>query len=288
MIRGRPSHVRKHRRPFPWATGLVVVVAVLAGTAAARTHDAVLDGGSVAGVFGDAVEALDLATDTQVTVSAPVIDAVTAGEVSSAPMPVPQVSQKPWSQHSLDDPASLWVVVNKARPLDPLDYVPTGMTSVGGVQMVAEAAEAMEQMRAAAAQAGASFSISNAYRPYSEQRYLHSQYQAEFGTAITDRGSLRPGYSEHQTGLAADVYASAACRIKTCFADETAGRWIADHAHEFGFVVRYPVGLEATTGIRYEPWHVRYVGVDLAAALVESGQTMEQFFGLPAAPDYLD
>ncbi|WP_061961638.1 M15 family metallopeptidase [Demequina flava] len=200
--------------------------------------------------------------------------------------PAPEVSYDPWSQHSIDDPTSIWVVVNKARPLDPIDYVPGDLETVSGAQLTPEAADAMVAMREAAADAGAGFSLSNGYRPYSEQRYIYNGYVADLGQTLADRGSLRPGYSEHQTGLSADAYQSSTCRIQACFGSEAAGEWLAEHGHEFGYILRYPEGKDDITGIRYEPWHVRYVGVDLASALVESEQTMEEFFGLEAALTY--
>ncbi|WP_152648028.1 M15 family metallopeptidase [Demequina sediminicola] len=270
-----PSHMRRERKPFPWLVTGVVVVAFLAGAATARTHDAMLNG-----------QPDTLPTTAAIADGDPSIGPITAPSVSPAAPVNPQVSANPWSQYSLDDADSLWVVVNKLRPLDPIDYVPSPLDAVAGSPMTPEAASAMERMRTAAADAGAPFNVSNAYRPYTEQKVLHERYIAEYGTTVTERSSLRPGYSEHQTGLAADIYQSESCRIKTCFADEAAGQWVAANAHEYGFVVRYPDGAEDTTGIRYEPWHVRYVGLDLARAMHESGQTMEEFFDLPPALDY--
>ncbi len=92
----------------------------------------------------------------------------------------------------------------------------------------------------------------------------------------------RPGYSEHQTGLAADVSrADGACELKACFSQTAEGQWLATRAWDYGFILRYPEGKEMATGYEYEPWHIRYVGVELARAVRDSGQTLEEFARLP-------
>src|SRR5690606_15597257 len=102
--------------------------------------------------------------------------------------------------------------------------------------------------------------------------------------------SARPGYSEHQTGLTADLVGRpAACSIQICFGDTPQGQWIAKNGWRFGFVVRYPEGKTDVTGYIYEPWHVRYVGTYLSTEMHDTGiLTLEEFFGLPPAPDYVD
>ncbi len=191
------------------------------------------------------------------------------------------------AKHSLDDPASPWVVVNKQRPLDPEQYVPDELSSAGGVELVPEASQALVEMRAAAADADTPLSVGTGYRGYDYQQTLFSDYVARWGVERADRFSARPGHSEHQAGWAVDVYGSTECRLKECFAEEPAGQWITAHGHEYGFIVRYPPGAEDVTGYKHEPWHLRYVGVELATAMHEDGiATMEEFFSLPAAPDY--
>lgn len=190
---------------------------------------------------------------------------------------------------SLEPAVSPWVIVNKLRPLDPQDYVPSDLRDVAGTsqQLRAEAADAMEAMMAAASDAGAGFRISTAYRSYGFQESLFAAYQRDWGTARAESFSARAGHSEHQTGWAADVYESNACKVKACFADEAAGRWVAAHAWEYGFILRYPEGKQEITGYRYEPWHVRYVGTELATWMREHDvATLEEAFSLPAAPDY--
>jgi D-alanyl-D-alanine carboxypeptidase len=79
----------------------------------------------------------------------------------------------------------------------------------------------------------------------------------------------------------------AVCPLKACFADTDQGKWLAANAYKWGFILRYPNGMTNITGYEFEPWHYRYVGIELATEMHTTGiKTLEQFFGLPAAPDY--
>ncbi|MDN4480082.1 M15 family metallopeptidase [Demequina muriae] len=217
------------------------------------------------------------------------IDPITAPS-QAQDVPTPRVSVSPgldMDLHSLDDPASPWVVVNKSRAIDPLTWAPPELDSDGGAPMVPEASAALGEMRAAAADAGVPLAVGTGYRAHGFQEYLYGDYVARWGRDRADRFSARPGYSEHQTGWAVDVYGSAACRLKACFADEPAGEWVAAHGHEYGFIERYPQATEDVTGYKHEPWHLRYVGVELATEMREREiATMEEFFSLDPAPEY--
>lgn len=93
------------------------------------------------------------------------------------------------------------------------------------------------------------------------------------------RYSAVPGHSEHQTGLAIDVSGSdGKCAASDCFAGTPEADWIAQHAPEYGFIIRYPEGKEAITGYKYEPWHIRYVGVDIAKDIAAQNLTLEEYF----------
>lgn len=196
---------------------------------------------------------------------------------------------------SLSDPARLWVVVNKARPLDPPEYEPGGLDSVP-LQMTtpsglvrADVAAAVGRMADAAAAAGVGrIGANNGYRSHGLQVATYDAHVRSQGQADADAGSARPGHSEHQTGLALDVVAcDAACGGLDGFGGTGQSDWVAAHAWEHGFIVRYEEVGTPVTGYAPEPWHLRYVGVDLAAAYHEGGfHTLEEFFGLPAAPDY--
>jgi D-alanyl-D-alanine carboxypeptidase len=179
------------------------------------------------------------------------------------------------------------VVVDKARPLNPKNYVPalTGLSFPGGAgQMRPEAAAALKQMFADyRAQSGTQLTVISPYRSYAKQVSTYNGWVARLGQAQADRQSARPGTSEHQTGLAVDIDTGS----NQGFGATPPGRWLAANTYRYGFILRYPDGLESITGYEYEPWHFRYVGVALATEMHTTGiQTLEQFFGLPAAPDY--
>jgi D-alanyl-D-alanine carboxypeptidase len=200
--------------------------------------------------------------------------------------------------HSLSDPKSTWIIANKQRPLQPTNYqpndlvapdVPLRLTAQDEEMLLRrEAATALEKLFAAAKKDGHELMLASAFRSYSYQSGLYNTYVQQQGQASADTQSARPGYSEHQTGWAADVEpASRECEVETCFANTPEGKWVAAHAHEFGFVVRYPKDRDETTGYIYEPWHLRYVGKQLAQELHDEGNpTLEDFFGLPPAPNY--
>ena len=199
------------------------------------------------------------------------------------PTPTPTFNK---AQFSIDDPASLWVVVNKTRPLNPKNYAPalTALNLPGGGQMRPEAAAALTQMFADyQAASGAQLKVVSAYRSYSTQVSTYNGWVSRLGQAQADRQSARPGFSEHQSGLAVDINTGA----DQGFGATPAGMWLAANSYKYGFIVRYPDGLEPITGYEYEPWHFRFVGVDLATEMHATGvQTLEQFFELPAAPNY--
>ncbi|MFD5213728.1 M15 family metallopeptidase [Microbacterium sp. NPDC058345] len=196
---------------------------------------------------------------------------------------------------SLADPDRTWVVVNKRRPLRPTEFVPDALTPVSlrsttpSDRLRPEAAQALADMADAARDAGAgTLGINNGYRSYGVQQLTYSSHVRAQGQDGADAGSARPGYSEHQTGLAIDVIAcGSGCSGLDAFGATTQGGWVAEHAWEHGFIVRYEHGERTTTGYMPEPWHLRYLGPELAAAYHHGGfRTLEEFFGLPAASDY--
>jgi D-alanyl-D-alanine carboxypeptidase len=189
---------------------------------------------------------------------------------------------------------SIWVVVDKLRPLNPLDFTPSDLVTAAvpysaNATMRAEAAGALEQMFAAAAAEGAGgMMVQNAFRPYSTQVSLYAGHVQRLGQAEADIASARPGHSEHQTGLTADIMPdNGQCGVADCFAQTSQGIWLAENAWRFGYHLRYPQGKTDVTGYKFEPWHYRYVGIELSTELHQQGvTTLEEFFGLPAAPTY--
>ena len=199
-------------------------------------------------------------------------------------------------QHSVNDPSSVWVVVNKGRML-PSSYTPTDLVvpnvslsesfESDNMHLRQEPATALEKMAAAATTEGLELMLVSGYRSYGTQQSVYGGYVASQGRAYADTTSAQPGYSEHQTGLAADLGAqSGKCQLEVCFGDLAEGKWLAANAYKYGFIIRYQKAKTSLTGYDYEPWHMRYVGIDLATEINKSSQTLEQFFGLAAYTDY--
>ena len=198
---------------------------------------------------------------------------------------------------SLADPARLWVVVDKARPLDPIEFAPATLVAPEGVQRVEDvllrpdAAAALTELVAAAASEGAGVvGLNSGYRSYASQAATYRGYVRRLGEAAADQQSARAGYSEHQTGLAADVTAcDAGCAALEAFGGTRQAEWVAANAWRFGFVIRYEDSATGVTGYGWEPWHLRYLGLELAEAYRDGGfRTLEEFFALSAAPDYTE
>ncbi|CAH0198818.1 Putative carboxypeptidase YodJ [Arthrobacter sp. Bi26] len=212
-----------------------------------------------------------------------------AGLVLSLGMIAPSVTAVAAVGYDFDSAASLQVAVNKHRQLNPAAYVPGQLVRVQGERLRTQAADAYKQFARAAKAAGVNVMPISGYRSFSEQASLYDSYVRQYGQATADTLAARPGYSEHQTGLAMDIgNASGTCALQACFATTPAGQWAAQHDWEHGFIIRYPAGAGATTGYTYEPWHLRYVGRAIAEDMHWTGiSTLEEYFGLGAAPDYL-
>lgn len=193
--------------------------------------------------------------------------------------------------YSVTDPTSIWVLVNKDNPIS-LDFVPNDLRDVAvpkrrnisasEQQLRSEVASKTEELFAAADDNGTPLELSSAYRSSYLQTLAYEGYVRVFGQEKADTFSAAPGTSEHQTGLAVDVSAEGDedCYIEACFGDSAAGLWIEQHAHLYGFIIRYPKDKEAITGYNYEPWHLRYVGTDLAFVIHDQQTTLEQVFDL--------
>jgi zinc D-Ala-D-Ala carboxypeptidase len=149
-------------------------------------------------------------------------------------------------------------------------------------------AAAAEAMFAAAALEGVSMVLASGYRSYNTQVATYNGYVAARGQADADTASARPGYSEHQTGWAFDIAdGNGVCGFQPCFADQPSAVWAKANGHRFGFVVRYPWMFHPITGYYYEPWHLRYIGVEAATDMAVRGIfTLEEYFGVEAAPAY--
>ena len=181
------------------------------------------------------------------------------------------------------------VLVNKNYALDssyaPSDLVLPNVLALGHEQnktiyLREEASQHLEQLFSAAEQeAGLIFLARSGYRSYETQVSLYQRYVDQNGQEAADRFSARAGHSEHQTGLAIDVTAdSVNGQLTTEFGKTAEGIWLKDNAHRFGYIIRYLEGRESETGYQYEPWHIRYVGVEAATEIYENNWILEQYF----------
>lgn len=189
----------------------------------------------------------------------------------------------------IDVASSAVVVVNKRRPLNPLRYVPSPLVAVEGALLrQSDAAQQFTRLLGDARAAGIAMVPLSGYRSYDTQASLYTSYVNQYGQATADLISARPGFSEHQTGLAIDIgNQNGACGLQECFAGTPAGVWAAQNAWRYGFIIRYPQGMTSVTGYSYEPWHLRYVGGTIASEMRVHGiPTLEHYMNLPAAPSY--
>lgn len=147
--------------------------------------------------------------------------------------------------------------------------------SYGSGNLTDDTYNAFLRMKQAAAKQGLSLWVASGFRSYDTQSSIYNRYVRQDGKANADRYSARPGHSEHQTGLAFDLNS-----ITQSFANTAEGRWVAANCYKYGFILRYPKEKEAITGYMYEPWHLRYLGEDLAAKVYASGLCLEEYLGI--------
>lgn len=138
-----------------------------------------------------------------------------------------------------------------------------------------ETLEAFNKMKNAAAKDNISLEIVSGFRSYEEQVALYNEYTAEHGKEEADTFSARPGYSEHQSGLAMDVNHA---DFSTVGSEDM--EWLDKHCAEYGFIIRFPEEKESITGYNYEPWHIRYVGIETAKEIKKQGLCLEEYLGV--------
>jgi D-alanyl-D-alanine carboxypeptidase len=177
-------------------------------------------------------------------------------------------------------------LINHQHPLRPVDYIPSNLKLPNvllvslphtELELAAPAADALTAMLTAAAQQDIELVITSGYRPYAAQVKLYAEQQQNPNEAKDFVAP--PGYSEHQSGLAADLVSFPYfCAAQSCFMMTPAADWLAHNASTYGFIQRYPLGKELLTGYTYEPWHYRYVGKALAAYLYAKHLTLEEYY----------
>lgn len=189
---------------------------------------------------------------------------------------------------TVSTPSSIVALVNKEFGL-PEDYVPKDLVypdvpflfkeKIEKRQMRSEAAGALEELFAAAKKDGIYLAGVSAYRSTKTQTALFNRYVKKDGLEKAKTYSAEPGHSEHTTGLAIDVSGSTGkCAAESCFGDTDEAKWLDKHVTEYGFIIRYPEGKEKITGYKYEPWHLRYVGKEMAKDIGERGITLEEYY----------
>lgn len=184
------------------------------------------------------------------------------------------------------DPTDILILVNKQNraPAVPVtlvkpDVTPTRESVAENIYMRPEAARALEALFEGAAEAGLTLYATSGYRSYSTQKAIFDRKAAERGEQAANRSVAKPGYSEHQTGLAMDIEGETTLGtgLTEAFGESPEGIWVAEHCHEYGFIIRYPKDKTNITGYIYEPWHIRYVGVEAATEITELGVTFEEY-----------
>lgn len=216
--------------------------------------------------------------NTEQVIKAPK-SASTASAASSTPLP-----------ENLTDVSSYQCLINKntaalSSSFEPGDLAdPENVTSTSGViTLRAEAAGKLTEMVKAASDAGVNLYVTSAYRSYDEQEQLYTSYSSLLKQSELLVSCAQAGYSEHQLGLAVDFTDDTSVVNQTeAFGDTAAGQWLYQHAHEYGFILRYPKDKQSVTGYSYKPWHYRYVGTDTANAMyaVSPDETMEEYYNV--------
>lgn len=282
---------RLRRRRRTWLLGAVIVV-TSAGLAMATLQ------------FGPLGPKLATGPVTSPTVVSEETDPSAAEPPEQTPSPDPTVDPVPPRSDTpfmtplsraavksgeIDDPSSFLVVVNKQRPFREARYAPEVRRVLHtDHELRPEAAAPLEELLLAAEEDNVELEVLSGYRSFRRQHASREHAAQAYSKTRVEELSARPGYSEHQSGLAVDLgRPDAKCELRACFSETPAGGWLAENAHRFGFIIRYPDGQDLMTGYAFEPWHLRYVGLEAAAEIVEDDvPTLEDYFGLDPAPDY--
>ena len=184
------------------------------------------------------------------------------------------------------DPTDILILVNKQNraPAVPMvlvkpDVTPTSPSKAENIYMRPGAAEALEALFDAAKDDGITLYATSGFRSYATQKAIFNRKLETMSERAANASVAKPGYSEHQTGLAMDIEGETTLGtgLTEQFGESPEGIWVAEHCHEYGFIIRYPEGKTNITGYIYEPWHLRYVGKDVAKEIVDLGVTFEEY-----------
>ena len=251
----QPAHVYRMRRALA-ATGVVLVAF------------AVLNVVGAVGGGGDE----DAVTTT------------TSGSTTTTIPPLPRCVEA--DVQVPEDPAEAWatILVDTARAL-PADYGPNDLHNIAdagfpftdGLAVRSLVVTDLDAFRQAAADNGTPLSILAAYRSHAQQVDLLERRVGEFGEKVAGTRVARPGHSEHQLGTAIDVTTEGETDVDQSWGATPQGQWVATNAHKYGFLLSYPPDASDRTCYDYEPWHLRYVGREMAADVIASGLSLREF-----------
>ena len=182
-----------------------------------------------------------------------------------------------YETYKLEEMDDITLLVNKYHKI-PEGYTPDDLVvlSCGTYKMRKEAAEHYEELVAAGLVDNVIFYPFSTYRSMDTQRGLYNNYKNRDGEAAADTYSARPGHSEHQLGLAVDIRS----RTLTSNLTDSDYKWMLENSYKYGFIVRYPKGKQHITQFIEEPWHLRYLGVELATKVKESGLTYDEYYDI--------
>lgn len=169
------------------------------------------------------------------------------------------------------------IIANKTYSL-PNNFVPNNLVTINGyIKVVDYVKDAYNELKSDSSVLGLNIYASSGYRSYSDQKYIYDNYVRIDGIDKADTYSARAGYSEHQTGLAIDLNT-----VDMSFDGTSESNWLKDNCWKYGFIIRYPKDKENITGYMYEPWHIRYVGKELARVLYNNGSwlSLEEYYGI--------
>lgn len=182
---------------------------------------------------------------------------------------------------TIQNPDNLLVLVNKYNQL-PADYVPSNLVTLkcnSNYKLRKEAAIAFDALVEAAKADNVNIYPYSAYRSYEYQNRIYNRYVNKDGQELADTYSARPGHSEHQTGLSVDIKSVGYKQLI-----ENDYNWIKENAHLYGYIIRYPENSTEITGYQEEPWHLRYVGVEVATEIKELGITFDEYYQIKLSP----
>ncbi|MGM9876077.1 MAG: D-alanyl-D-alanine carboxypeptidase family protein [Bacilli bacterium] len=169
------------------------------------------------------------------------------------------------------------IIANKTYSL-PSNFVPNNLVTINGyIKVVDYVKDAYNELKSDSSVLGLNIYASSGYRSYGDQKYIYDNYVRMDGMVKADTYSARAGYSEHQTGLAIDLNT-----VNMSFDGTSESNWLKDNCWKYGFIIRYPKDKENITGYMYEPWHIRYVGKELARVLYNNGNwlSLEEYYGI--------